>query len=183
MRGLVLHGRTGRFTWRMGAAVLAGQSVAVFFGALVARALAVSQGSPSSVLYLTAGSVLAFLCVLAAALMRGPWGVSLGWLVQLATLLSALVVPAMLLVGVMFGALWVTSLVQGHRIDALPAGRAGTAGTAGTAGRAGPAGTAGTAGPAGPAGQVDPAGPAGPQQPPRPPGQPPRPPGQRPAAR
>ena len=169
MRGLVLHGRTGRFTWRMGAAVLVGQSVAVFFGALVARALAVSQGSPSSVLYLTAGSVLAFLCVLAAALMRSPWGVSLGWLIQLATLLSALVVPAMLLVGVMFGALWVTSLVQGHRIDALPAGRAGTAG---------------------PAGQVDPAGPAGPQQPPRPPGQPPlppgqppRPPGQRPTAR
>lgn len=167
MRGLVLHGRTGRFTWRMGAAVLVGQSVAVFFGALVARALAESQGSPSSVLYLTAGSVLAFLCVLAAALMRGPWGVSLGWLVQFATLLSALVVPAMLLVGVMFGALWVTSLVQGHRIDALPAGRAGPAGAAGAAGPAGPAGPGAPAGVA-PAGQVDP---AGPQQPLRPPGQ------------
>jgi len=33
-------------------------------------------------------------------------------------------VPAMLVVGLIFGALWVVSLVQGHRIDTLQASRA-----------------------------------------------------------
>jgi hypothetical protein len=39
MRGIVLHGTTGKFTWRMLATVLAGQSLCLFFGALVARAV------------------------------------------------------------------------------------------------------------------------------------------------
>jgi len=134
MRGPVLYGRTGRFTWRMGATVLVGQSVAVFFGALVARAVAASQASSSSGLYLAVGSVLASLCVVAAALMRGPWGVTLGWLIQVATLLSALVVHAMLLVGLIFGALWVTSLLQGRRIDELPSAPGAPVGPAGAAG-------------------------------------------------
>jgi hypothetical protein len=67
---------------------------------------------------------VAVLAVLAAGLMRTPYGVTLGWLVQAATFATALVVPAMLVVGLIFGALWVVSLVQGHRIDTLQASRA-----------------------------------------------------------
>ena len=121
MRGLVFYGATGKFTWRMAATVLGGQSLAVFFGALVARGIGQSSGDPSSGLYLWVGSALALSCILGAGLMRRPYGVTLGWLIQLATFLSAVVVPAMLLVGVIFAALWVTCLVQGHRIDTLQA--------------------------------------------------------------
>ena len=39
MAGLVFFGKLGKFTWRMCAAVLAAQSIAVFFGALVALSL------------------------------------------------------------------------------------------------------------------------------------------------
>lgn len=91
--GLVFYGRTGRFTWRMGATVLGAQSVLVFFGALVARALAAAQDSGAATAYLLVGSALAVVCLLAAGLMRSPVGVTLGWLVQLACFATAVVVP------------------------------------------------------------------------------------------
>jgi hypothetical protein len=122
--GLTAYGQLGKFTWRMCATVLGAQSVLVFFGALVARGLADAQGQQAASTYLVVGSGLAALSLLAAAMMRRPLGVTLGWLVQLATVASAAVVPAMLVVGVIFGALWVTSLVQGHRIDTIQDRRA-----------------------------------------------------------
>jgi len=121
MKGLVFIGQTGKFTWRMGAAVLAGQSIAVFLGALTARGIGASTGDAASGSYLWVGSGLAVLCIVAAGLMRRPYGVTLGWLIEAATLLSALVVPAMLVVGIIFTALWVTCLVQGSRIDTMQA--------------------------------------------------------------
>jgi hypothetical protein len=105
------------------ATVLAGESLIVFFGALVARAVASAGGDGRSGTWLATGSALAVLCVVAAGLMRRPWGVTLGWAVQALTLLSALVVPAMLLVGLIFLALWVLCMVQGAKIDALQAQR------------------------------------------------------------
>ena len=56
-------------------------------------------------------------CLLDAGLMRRPFGMTLGWLLQLATLLCALIVPLMLVVGLLFLALWVTALVQGAAMD------------------------------------------------------------------
>jgi hypothetical protein len=69
--------------------------------------------------YLLVGIGVAALCLLAAGSLRRPWGVTLGWGVQLATLLSATIVPMMLVVGVVFLALWVLCLVQGRRVDAV----------------------------------------------------------------
>ncbi|MDV3223161.1 DUF4233 domain-containing protein [Intrasporangium sp.] len=122
MHRLPFYGTTGRFTWRMLATVLVGQSIAVFFGALVARAIAATgPDAKHSTTYLLVGSALAVLSIVAAGLLRRPYGVTLGWLVQLLTLVSALVVTAMLVVGLIFLALWVTCLVMGTRIDASQA--------------------------------------------------------------
>jgi high-affinity Fe2+/Pb2+ permease len=112
----------------MGAVVLGAQSVIVFLGALVARALGASTGNASSSAYLLVGSGLAVACILVAGLMRRPFGVTLGWLVQVATFLCAFVLPMMLIVGVIFTVLWVICLWQGQRIDAIQAGRAAEAG-------------------------------------------------------
>ena len=128
MAGLVFYGTTGKFTWRMLATVLAGQSIVVFFGALVARAMAATGSDVAKAgTYLAVGAALAVLCLLAAGTMRRPWGITLGWLVQLATLLSSLIVPMMLVVGLVFLALWVVSLLQGGRVDATMAQREGEA--------------------------------------------------------
>jgi hypothetical protein len=125
MAGLVFYGTTGKFTWRMLATVLAGQSIVIFFGALVARAIAATGPDVHrSSGYLLVGTGVAALCLLAAGSLRRPWGVTLGWVVQLATLLSATVVPMMLVVGVVFLALWFLCLVQGRRIDTADAQRA-----------------------------------------------------------
>ncbi|WP_406831414.1 DUF4233 domain-containing protein [Pedococcus sp. KACC 23699] len=117
MKGVVLYGALGKFTWRMLATVLAGQGIAVFLGALVARGIAAADGSSSGSAWLWVGTGLAVLCFLAAGMMRRPWGVTLGWLIQVATFAAAFVVPAMLLVGFVFLVLWVGSLVVCHRVE------------------------------------------------------------------
>ena len=119
LRSLPFHGVPEKMTRRFAAVVIAGQGLAVFFGALVARAIAAADRQSSASTFLTLGSVIAVLCLLDAGLLRRPWGITLGWVLQLATLLSALIVPMMLLVAVLFLALWVTALVQGTNMDAL----------------------------------------------------------------
>jgi hypothetical protein len=60
--------------------------------------------------------------------MRMPFGVTLGWLIQVATFLSATVLRMMLAVGVIFTLLWVVCLWQGRRIDEIQARGAAEAG-------------------------------------------------------
>lgn len=127
MKGLVLYGQTGKFTYRMLMTVLIGQSLALFFGALVARGIGASQGDVRAATYLWVGSAIAVLCILAAGMMRRPYGVTLGWLIQVATFLMAIVLPAMVIVGLIFLALWVGCLVQGRKVDELDARRAAEA--------------------------------------------------------
>jgi len=117
MRAPALYGTPGKFTRRLAATVIGAQGLAVFFGALVARGLASAKGADSSGTLLVAGTVLAVLCILDAGLLRLPWGITLGWALQVATFASAVVVPMMLLVAVLFGALWLTALIQGPAMD------------------------------------------------------------------
>lgn len=118
MSRVPFFGTLGKFTWRMCATVLGAQALVVFFGALAARGIADATGRSTATTYLLVGSALAVLSILAAGLMRRPVGVSLGWVVQAATILAALVVPAMAVIGVILATLWVVALVQGQRIDA-----------------------------------------------------------------
>jgi len=118
VRSLTLYGIPGKMTRRLAGVVIGTQGLAVFFGALVARALAAAKGLPTSSTFLLIGSLLAVLCILDAGLLRRPWGITLGWALQLATLACAFIVPAMLAVGVLFGALWLMALVQGGAMDA-----------------------------------------------------------------
>lgn len=90
----------------------------MFFGALVAWQLDRALAGGSGDLLLWGGSGLAVLCVLAAGAMRSRAGIYLGWLCQVLTLASALVLPAMVVVGILFLLLWWVCLRNGQRIDA-----------------------------------------------------------------
>ncbi|XVX18976.1 DUF4233 domain-containing protein [Actinomycetota bacterium] len=115
---LPLYGKQGKFTFRMLAAVLVGQSIVIFFGALVARGLAAAGGDADGASRLLwVGSGLAVLALVGAGLTRSPLGITVGWLVQVLTLAAALVVPDMLFAGLIFGALWVYCLHKGRAID------------------------------------------------------------------
>ncbi|HYO20535.1 MAG TPA: DUF4233 domain-containing protein [Dermatophilaceae bacterium] len=117
MSAVTLYGVQGKMTRRLLGVAIGTQGLVVFFGALVARGLASARGSDTSGSLLLLGSVLAVLCILDAGLLRRPWGITAGWVLQVATLAFAFVVPVMLLVGLLFGALWLTALVQGQNMD------------------------------------------------------------------
>lgn len=118
---ILVHGVGEKMTRRFAGMVVGSQTLVVFLGALVAWAIAKSQHNAAHTSYLVVGLVLAVLCVVAAGTLRRPWGVTLGWAVQCATLLAGFVLPMMFVVGLMFLALWVTALVQGRKMDALTA--------------------------------------------------------------
>lgn len=119
---LPLTGVPGKMTRRLCATTLGGLGMATFLGGLVARQLAVADGDPGgrATTYLVVGCVLAVLCVAAAGLLRRPYGVTLGWGLLAATLVSAVMLPAMAAIALLFGVLWVLSLTQGHRLDHTP---------------------------------------------------------------
>ncbi|WP_392545108.1 DUF4233 domain-containing protein [Oryzobacter telluris] len=124
MSRLPLYGRQGKFTYRLLAIALFGQSVILSFFALVARGNAIAAGEPEKagpLLWLGLG--LAVLALLGSGLMRSPVGITVGWLVQVLTWVSAFVVPVMIGVGVVFTLLWVVLLLQGLKVDALVARR------------------------------------------------------------
>jgi len=119
-----LYGTQGKFTFRLLAMALFGQAIILSFFALVARGNAIADGRPDDGQQLLwVGLGLALLALVASGLMRRPFGVTLGWLVQALTWASALLVPAMIGVAVVFTALWVLLLLQGSKIDRIVAQR------------------------------------------------------------
>lgn len=112
-------GPLGKMSRRFASVTLFSQAFAVFFGALTARALAHAAGDERSTWYLVAGSALAAACLLGMVVLRRPWGVTVGWVLQALTVASALVEPAMLVVALIFLGLWIAALYWGHRMDEL----------------------------------------------------------------
>jgi hypothetical protein len=124
MSRLPLYGTQGKFTFRLLAMALFGQAVILSFFALVARGNAIADGRHADGQQLLwVGLGLAGFALVASGLMRRPFGVTVGWLVQLLTWLSALLVPAMIGVALVFTALWVLLLLQGSKIDRIVAQR------------------------------------------------------------
>ena len=135
MSRLPLYGTQGKFTYRLLAMALFGQSIILSFFALVARGNAIADGRPDDGQQLLwVGLGLALLALVASGLMRRPFGVTLGWLVQALTWASAVLVPAMIGVAVVFTALWVLLLLQGSKIDRIVAQREADADSGAAAG-------------------------------------------------
>lgn len=124
MTRLPLYGRQGKFTFRLLAITLFGQSIILSFFALVARGNAIAAGRPQEgERLLWTGLGLALLALVASGLMRRPFGITLGWIVQALTWASAVVVTAMVGVAIVFTALWLLLLVQGMKVDRIVAER------------------------------------------------------------
>lgn len=80
------------------------------------------------------GAALVLLCVVAIGLLRSPVGVAVGWAVQVLTIATGFIVPAMFGLGALFAALWWAALKYGRQADQMRAEResAGTGATDGT---------------------------------------------------
>lgn len=111
--------------WRMLATVLGSQSLVIFFGALAGRGLdpdqqAVVAGLTPFVLM----CLLAVLAIVAAGLVRRPFGPALGWVVQVLSILSGFFVTMMFVVGLVFAVLYGCCQRVGRRVDREQAARA-----------------------------------------------------------
>ncbi len=106
--------RPGSARFLFGATMLVLEVFVVLFGALVVFGLKLVPTLPLVV----ASVVLAGLCVLATALLRrGEAGWIIGTVAQVLLIGSALVLPMMAIVGVIFAAMWVAAYIVGGRID------------------------------------------------------------------
>jgi hypothetical protein len=95
-------------------------SSVLFFEALVVAlavptALALTVGHRGLILW--GGLALVAACLLAAALLRTTAGYVLGSALQLVVLASGLVLPAMSLLAILFGGLWVMAIVLARKAD------------------------------------------------------------------
>lgn len=118
---LLFVGVPGAMQRRFAAVVLVAQAPVMLFGALAIWGLASAEGDDRASSFLIGGIGITLLCLVAAGLLRVPIGITLGWVVQVATLLLALLAPVAVIVGVIFGGLWITVLMQGHKMDELTA--------------------------------------------------------------
>ena len=113
-RGLTEASRI-KMTRRLCSVVLIFEGFVVFFGALVASRV---SGDVSSGTALAVGGGLALGCVLATGLLRSPAGIPVGWALQVLVLATAVIVPAMLFMGLLFGGLWIAALRIGRMVAA-----------------------------------------------------------------
>jgi Protein of unknown function (DUF4233) len=102
--------------------VLLLEAFVVFFATLAVFGLRRNEISP--VLILSVGIALSIVLVLACAVLSKPWGMGLGWILQLVLILSGFVEPMMFLVGALFALAWWYGIRTGIRIDREAAQRA-----------------------------------------------------------
>lgn len=69
------------------------------------------------------GAIVALLMVATAGMITRPWAIGFGWVLQGVVALSAVFVPAIALVVLIFGGMWAYATIMGARLDARrPAG-------------------------------------------------------------
>lgn len=95
--------------------VLLLEAFVAFFATLAVFGL--KRGEVSPALILTFGITLSVVLVLACAVLSKPWGVGVGWALQLVLVLTGFAEPTMFVVGILFAACWWYGIRAGMRID------------------------------------------------------------------
>lgn len=108
----------------LAAVVLGFESIIVFLGGLVIYGLGTLPEQIPDWCGVVAGSVLAALMIATVGVLRHPWGVGLGWLWQVLVALGGILVPALLVVAVIFGAMYAYATIKGGALDRRNAARA-----------------------------------------------------------
>jgi hypothetical protein len=101
--------------------VLLLEAFVVFFATLAVFGLKRGEFPPALILGIGIG--LSVVMVLACAVLSKPWGVGLGWILQIVLILAGIVEPMMFLVGALFGLAWWYGIRTGIRIDSEAAKR------------------------------------------------------------
>ncbi|BCW40856.1 hypothetical protein StoSoilB3_23910 [Arthrobacter sp. StoSoilB3] len=95
--------------------VLLLEAFVAFFGTLAVFGLKRGEVDPGIILGV--GIALSVVLVLACAVLSRPWGIGLGWVLQVVLILTGLAEPMMFIVGVLFAICWWYGIRAGMRID------------------------------------------------------------------
>ena len=101
--------------------VLLLEAFVVFFATLAVFGLKRGEFPPA--LILGVGIALSLVMVFACAVLSKPWGVGLGWILQVVLILTGIIEPMMFLVGALFGLAWWYGIRTGIRIASEAAKR------------------------------------------------------------
>lgn len=102
--------------------VLLLEAFVMFFATLVVFGLRRDDFAPA--LILSVGIGLSVVMIVACAVLTKPWGIGLGWILQLVLILTGIFEPAMFLVGLLFAIAWWYGIRTGIRLDREAAQRA-----------------------------------------------------------
>lgn len=95
--------------------VLLLEAFVAFFATLVVFGLKRGEVAPG--LILGVGIALSVVLVLACAVVRKPWGLAVGWGLQIVLILTGIAEPMMFIVGILFAICWWYGIRTGMRID------------------------------------------------------------------
>ena len=95
--------------------VLLLEAFVAFFGTLAVFGLRRGEVDPGIILGV--GIALTVVLVLACAVLSKPWGIGLGWGLQLVLILTGFAEPTMFIVGILFAICWWYGIRAGMRID------------------------------------------------------------------
>ena len=107
--------------------VLGFESIVVFLGGLVVYGLGALPDSVPDAWGIATGSILAVVMILTVGVLRHPWGIGLGWALQLVVAVGAILVPALGIVALVFGGMYAYATIKGGELDRRNAARAADA--------------------------------------------------------
>ena len=93
------------------------ESIVVFLGGLTVYGLKALPAGIEPWWGIVGGTVLAALMLLTAGLLRHRWAIWLGWALQGILLLGGLVLPALVVVALIFGGMWAYATIKGASLD------------------------------------------------------------------
>jgi len=101
----------------LGSIVLVFESIVVFLGGLTIYGLKALPPGVAPWWGIVGGTILAALMFLTAGVLRHRWGIWLGWALQVVLLLGGLILPALAVVGLIFGGMWGYATIKGASLD------------------------------------------------------------------
>ncbi|WP_345435826.1 DUF4233 domain-containing protein [Microbacterium gilvum] len=102
---------------KAGSVVLGFEAIIVFLAGLAVYGLRALPEGVAPWWAIVAGAVVAVLMIALSGLLRHRWAIALGWVLQAVTALGAILVPAILLVTLVFGGMWAYATIGGARIE------------------------------------------------------------------
>ncbi|WP_156759659.1 DUF4233 domain-containing protein [Microbacterium karelineae] len=102
---------------KIGSVVLGFEAIVVFLAGLVIFGLRALPSSVPPWWGIVAGAVMLVVLLALSGALRWRWARVTGWILQGVIALGALLVPSILLVTIIFGAMWAYAMIGGARIE------------------------------------------------------------------